>query len=187
MKKILILVSLMIIAGCVPSYELLKSGDTKMWNAYTVSTPENINEMKLDGLVSWTKYGPLLEQIRFLKPIGEGDKIPFIYSSENESKVPTYRSGMTPEEVVELYRSSNTLGGTIVTAISELEPVNLGGGQGYTFVASLSSPKGKDYKSKVYFTEHEQKLYMIEFGAHATHYFEHRQDFVQDVVTSIKF
>ncbi len=177
----------LMLAGCIPSYTLLKSGDTQMWNAYTVSTQENINEMKLDGMVSWTQYGPLLEHIRFLKPLQDGEKLPFENLKDKGNKIPVYRVGMTPEEVVELYRSSASNVGSVVTAVSELEPINLGGSAGYKFEINISSVKGKDFKAKVFFTERENKLYVIEFGARATHYYDHRQQFVQNVINSVKF
>ena len=187
MKKLFAILSVFLITGCINNYQLLKSGDTKLWGSYTVSTPENINQMKLDGLVSWSQYGPLLEQIRFIKPLSEGEKIPLIYPADNESKVPFYRSSMTPEEVVELYRSSVALGGSLVTAVSELDPIKLGSEQGYKFEVNMSSAQGKDYRAKVFFTTKDDKLYLIEFGAHATHYYESRQAFLQNVITSIKF
>lgn len=187
MKKLFALMSVVLVTGCIQSYQLLKSGDTKMWNSYTVATSENINELKTNNFVSWSQYGPLLEQIRFFKPIADGDKIPFTYKNENAAKVPSFRTGMTPEEVVEIYRSSVTLGGSILTAVSDLEPVTVGNAQGYAFEAKLSSPKGKDFKGKVIFSERAGKLYLIELGAHATHYYDSRLGFFDGVITSIKF
>ncbi|WP_169569902.1 hypothetical protein [Sneathiella limimaris] len=187
MRKLLVLFSLLLVTACIPSYKLLKTGNRVMWDSYTVATAENINEMQSEKAISWTQYGPILENIQFIKPLKEGDKIPGDYKDDVASKVPAYRTGMTPEEVVELYRSSVSLNGKVVTEISELTPRDIGGLAGYSFEAFVSTPKGKDLRVKIYFVEKDSKLYLIEFGARAVHYYQARLQTAEQVVNSLTF
>lgn len=187
MKKLVVLISALVLSACVGNYELLKTGDKKMWGSYTVASSEDINELKTDELISWTQYGPLLEQIRFFKPVADGKLLPYTMTDDQKKKSPKYRSGMTPEEFVEVYRSTNMVAGTVITNISELQIMNAGGVDGYSFEVNASSRQGKDYKALVYFTEQNGKLYMIEYGAHATHYYSARKPFAKDVLASLKF
>lgn len=187
MKKILVLALVLLTTGCLQSAKLLKVGDSKMWDSYTVATSEDINETKSGNLVSWTQYGPILELVQFWKPVEDGKKLPFTFTSASEGKAPVFKSAMSPDEVVEIYRSSIVLVGHAVTKVTPLEPVNYGSKQGYRFDLHSSDANGVDYRSRSVFTLDSGKLYLITLTANATHYFEKRTPFFDSAVASIQF
>jgi hypothetical protein len=187
MKKIAGLVLLMLVAGCVPSFQLLKSGDTKMWKSYSVAVSEDINELKSEEMVVWTQYGPILEAIRFRKPVDNNGVISFPYSPGQQDNAAKFRSNMSAEEIVELYRSGLTITGLIVTETSDLTPVKFGTKQGYQFDINVSTSDGADYKARVLFTVDNDKLYIIDLTAQALHYFDYRAPFFQQTTASLQF
>jgi len=186
MKKILVLAVALLMTGCQTT-KLLKVGDSKMWDSYTVATSEDINVMKMGSYVTWTQYGRILVLVQFWRPVEDGRSLPFIYPFGKDEKAPKFKSSMSPDEVVEIYRSGITLTGKVVTKVSELAPVNFGTKQGYRFDLNSSSPKGVDFRSQIVFTLEGGKLYMVDFTANATHYFELRSPFFETAVASIQF
>ena len=187
MKKILVFALVLLITGCLQSAKLLKVGDSKMWDSYTVTTTEDINETKSNYSVAWTQYGPILELVNFWKPVTDGKTLPFIFPGDNQEKAPKFKTGMLPDEVVEIYRSSITLTGNVVTKVTSLEPVNYGSKQGYRFDLNSSNSKGVDFRSRTVFTLDDGKLYLVTLTANATHYFELRTHFFDNAVASIQF
>lgn len=187
MKKILALMALCTIVGCAPSFTLKEAGKAKIWNSYTVAVVEDVNELKTDNSILWTKDGPILETIEFWKPLSPGDQLPLNFRPGSEEKVPEFREDMTPEEVVEFIRSSFSSTPLIPTNIDGLRPMDFGTKTGYLVDLELSSQKGDDFKSQILFTNSDGKLYALYLNGRATHYFEARKPVFDEIVSSIQF
>jgi len=187
MRKFVALAIMLALAGCAQSFQLQKAGRSSMWKSYSVATSEDINELVSEQAVAWSQYGPILEIVNFWKPVKEGAVLPFTYRAGNAAKAPKYRSGMSPEEIIEIYRTSVGLTGRVITATSRLQPIQIGAQQGYQFDMESSSPDGMDFKSRILFAVVVDELYLIDLTANATHYFTSRLPAFDMMVSTIEF
>ncbi len=185
MKKLLLLGVVLFLAGCVTSYDLKKTGDAKLWSAYSVSNQETLNETKSEKVIVWTKYGPILEAIQFWKPVEDGQLLP-LNSSVESDKRQRYQSDMTISEIVEIYREDLTGTGKIVISMTEPETVSFGGKEAYRVQSILSDKNGYDFKNELILSVIDDKLYMIELTSAAVHYFDERKKTFDKVIQSIK-
>tara|TARA_R110000772_G_scaffold220969_2_gene331382 strand:- start:25 stop:600 length:576 start_codon:yes stop_codon:yes gene_type:complete len=186
MRLLIILLSTFLIASCAPMFQLKQTGQSSMWNSYSVATSENINELKNDKSVMWTQDGPILERVEFWVPVSDGEKLPLIFSSGNETRAGTFRSDMTPEEVVELVRNGFFLTTLTPTFIGNLQPASFGEAQGYLIDVNLSAKDGSDFQGNLLFATVDGKLMTVLFIAQETHYYETRRPYFDKVVNSIK-
>ncbi len=187
MKKIVLLITLLAVSGCIPSFQLKGKGEARMWDSYSVAVTEDVNELKTGTSILWTQDGPILEAIEFWKPLADGDSLPLNYTPSNADKAPAYRADMTPEEVVEMIRGSFALTALTPTKVDHLRPADFGTKQGYRVDLALSSASGDDFLSEVLFASDGKKLYALYFNGRATHYFEARKPVFDQIVSSIQF
>ena len=187
MKKIFTLMAILMIASCMPSFQLKKMGNTKIWDSYTVAVEEDINELKTEKSILWTQNGPILEMIEFWKPLSSGDTLPINFSPKNGKKAPTYRADMTPEEIAELIRASFSLSPLVLTSMGDLKPQKFGSKPGYRVNLNLSSQKGDDFRSEILFSSIENRLYAIYLSGRSTHYFQARKPVFDRIIASIQF
>lgn len=186
MRHFIILLLTLTIASCAPTFQLKQTGQSSMWNSYSVVTSEYINELKTDKSVMWTQDGPILERVEFWAPISDGEKLPFVFIGGNEERAETFRSDMTPEEIVELVRNGFSLTPSTPTFIGNLQPASFGDRQGYLIDLNLSSKDGSDYKGNLLFATINGKLMAVFFAARETHYYKARRPYFDSVVQSIR-
>jgi|TARA_R110002072_G_scaffold93707_2_gene207638 hypothetical protein len=186
MRVFIILLFSLVVASCVPTFQLKKTDQaTTMWNSYSVTTSENINELKSENSVFWTQDGPILERIEFWEPVSDGETLPLAYMSGNEAQADRFRADMTPEEVVELLRNGFSLMPLTPTFFGNLQPMPFGDKPGYLMDVDLSAKDGSDFKGNILFTTHQDRLMVIYFTARETHYYETRRPYFDAVVQSI--
>ncbi len=186
MRFFIIMMSALLVASCAPTFQLKQTGQSSMWNSYSVATSEDINELKNDKAVMWTQDGPILERVEFWAPVSDGEKLPLIFNPGNEERAGTFRSDMTPEEVVELVRNGFSLTASTPTFIGNLQPMSFGGAPGYLIDVNLSAKDGSDFMGNLLFATVGGKLMTVFFVARETHYYETRRPYFDGVVNSIK-
>lgn len=188
MKFIQMLAIALLLSACIPSFKLLKTGDAKMWDSYTVSTPEDINELRSDKAVLWTQDGNILESIEFWKPVVSGDKLPVaFFPVSNKDKAGSFRADMTPEEIVEVISDSLSLTQFSLSNISNLRPAQFGTKSGYLTDVRLALTDGSNFRGHVLFTVFDDKLWIIYYMTRRTHYYDARKPVFDSVIRSIQF
>ncbi len=177
----------LLLASC-QTYEVPKAGSTKLWSAYQVSVPENINQLKDTNVVLWTQDGPLLDSIEFFAPIADGKKLPIVYKpANNKEKAGRFRADMTPEEVVEFLGDSLSLSGLPSNKFTGLRPATFGSKAAYIVDLSSSNAEGANYDGHVLFVVEDAKLWIVFFRAFKTHYYSSRKPVFDEVIKSIQF
>jgi len=93
----------------------------------------------------WTQEGASLDQLRFWAgvPAGQGlIKPPPAGLGQKEQRVPTFASGMSPDELVNLFEHVYSADGSLVK-VTKVEPANFAGERGVRFELAITR-KGND-------------------------------------------
>jgi hypothetical protein len=126
-KRILVLVALIALGGCVPTYTLVGPGQTEIakkamtvrptaaWNRI----PKGASDIAWEE--SWTRNGPLLDTIAFVGGLPDGDTL-VRQQKKSDQQVPTFRADMSPQDLVSMIESSYRVGGASIFEIEKIEP-----------------------------------------------------------------
>ena len=105
------------ITGCA-HYSLVLPERRSIGELYSVETRTSWNRAEEGGIEAWTVDGPILQCLRFVT-LKDGDAL--FPSAKEDTKLPRFRSHMTPSEVLEFFTASlmSTGGGIDTHQISK--------------------------------------------------------------------
>lgn len=189
MKRLTILFALLALVGGCAQWTLVEPERVAVGDLYTVQPESRWNRLLIGHTEVWTLDGGLLQEVRFLKGLEEGDKfVPSNFAqSKKFEKLPTYREGMTPIEIAEFVVASLSQTGMAKVETTNLSPAKIGGRDGFRFDLTYSLEKGLEKKGFAYGFVQEKKLYLILFTAARLHFFDRDSEKAEKLVRSIQF
>lgn len=206
-RNVLVLALALAVTSCA-YYTLVKPERRAVGNLYTVETQIAWSKATEGRIESWTVDGPLLESVRFLNGLKDGDSL--LKTTTKETKLPRFRSHMTPSEVMEFFVASvKSIGGGLEAAhlaagrvssaavqrasinaatvkATNLRPTSFGTLPGFRFDLSFLSKEGLEREGMVVGTIHEGQLYLIIYTGTREYYYSKYREEVERIVSSIE-
>jgi len=177
-RLLLIIACAFALAGCVPTYTLVKpervpvaKGAMKVqpsiaWNR----SPRTVYDIAKEE--NWTQNGPLLDTITFMGALNDGEAIAR-QRTKDERQVPVFRNNMTPQDLVSMIESYYRIraGATIFETVN-VAPTRFLGQQAIEFDFNYVGGDEVKRRGRSLLAIIDSKLYFISLEAAATHYFE---------------
>ena len=165
------------LAGCVPSYSLVKPAPTKVaagtlqvqprnaWNR-APRLPANIAREE-----SWTQNGLILDSIGFIGGVEDGAAI-VKQQKKDAQKVPVFRTTMGPQDLVSMIESYYRIRGVSVFQTLSIKPVKFVGEGGVQFDYEFIAADEIKRRGRAVMAISQSKLYVMNLNAAAVHYFD---------------
>jgi len=193
MKKLLAIAAVAALAGCAP-YVLVEPKRTSVDGAFTVDpqitwsriNPQAPVNQNLGPAQIWTADGRAIDEVALYPGIGDGQAL--AKSANPEDKLPVFRKGMTPSEVMELFEA--TIVRTRRTTLAEtrnLRPAKFGNVDGFRFEMTYTPRDEVAREAIVTGTIQGDKLYLIGYIATRIYYFEKYEPIVEKMINSVEF
>ncbi len=138
MKKLIVTLSLLVLAGCVAMAKV-ETGDKKIGDRLVVTLDSAWNQVNLLGPAqTWTMEGLPVDQLLLYSGLKDGEAIHAerVGGTGAQKKSFKFRSSMQPDEITALFEGMLTRDGSRFK-LSKLEPVTFGGNKGFRFEYSL--------------------------------------------------
>jgi hypothetical protein len=176
MKLALSLFGLLLLAGCMPAYHLVKPEAIAVGDGSMSVTPANawneapgLAEQKWED--SWTLNGPLLDSVAFVTGLPEGKAL-VKQRRKADAQVTPFRADMTPNDLVSMIESSYRVQGVAVFNVEGVDPTPFLGGNGLKLRFSYSPTDGIGRRGSCVMRVVGNKLYLIKYEAVRSHYYE---------------
>jgi hypothetical protein len=133
----------------------------------------------------WTAEGLPLDQLHFYSGLAPGQ--PLALAGQRAAlQVPTFREGLQPHEVVELYETVATLDGSTFQR-EKLSPAHFAGGEGFRFEFTLiRSTDQVTLRGAGFGAVRGGKLYLVVYLAPRLHFFDQHIHEVETMVASAR-
>lgn len=205
--KFMILLLVLVVSGCA-YYTLVNPARQPIGELYSVKTEIPWSKSVDRHIEVWTVDGPLLEALRFVNGIGDGESL--LKAEKKETKVPRFRAHMTPSDVLEFFVASIKAisGGVEAEAIAmgvvtpaairtaslnagtveatDLRPAKFGSLSGFRFDFRFLSSEGLEREGMVLGTIHKEKLYLIVYTGARQYYYSTYKEEVERIFHSIE-
>lgn len=208
MKRIIFTLSLFfLVTGCAAYYTLVNPERHSIGSLYTVETQIAWSKATEGHIESWTVDGPILQAVRFVNGLNDGDPLLKIKSKYAQVS-PRFRAHMTPSDVLEFFVASvKFIGGghelyyiAIGRAVGlrtfginadtveafNLRPTNFGTIPGFRFDLRFLSKAGLEREGMVVGAILNKQLYLIVYTGAREYYYPKYKEEVEYIVSSIK-
>ena len=169
------------LAGCT-SYTLAKA-ERQTVGLYSVQPHAAWNKMREGGVEMWTMDGPALQAVRFYDPLKPGQTL--IPSAKNQERMPQWRAGMTPDDIMEFIAQSYVVAGANGVETANLAPAKLGSMPGLRFDFQYITLDGIRMKAFVVAAPVKDDLAVVVYSGHEEHYFAHSKPAAEALISSL--
>lgn len=184
LRFLTILLSFLLIAGC-QTFQKTEAVRTDIGEIYSIEPQIAWRRADREGIEIWTIDGPMLQQIRFLKSIGDGDPI-LLSNRKVAEKKPRFSSKMSANEIMEIVVASLDNGKRGQIKATNLRPMKFGSVQGFRFDLTWVSAKGLPYSAIVAAGGIAGSLELIFYTGDSLHHFAKFEDTVEKILKSIQ-
>ncbi len=181
--RLAVLVAAAVLIAACAQYSLVKPQTVSIGGAYTVEPQISWNKATKGKAEIWTVDGPLLQELRFIKGLEDGDKL---FRLEGKKKMPTFDSDMTPLEIKELFEGSLARAEVGQVQTMNLRPVKFGTAGGFRFEFTYVTKDGLEIEGFVVGTVKDKKLYLIMYTGTRLYYYRKHKDDAERLVKSIR-
>jgi hypothetical protein len=179
MRKVLAVVALgVLFAGCVPTYTLVKPEPVKVAaGKLMVRPPVAWNRVphlafQIPQQETWTQNGVMLDSIDFIAALPDGKAITK-QRPKDARKVPVFRAGMTPQDLVSMVESYYRIkAGANVFETTGVKPVKFVGSDAVQFDFSYAGADEVKRRGRCVLAVNANKLYLMTLDGAAVHYFD---------------
>lgn len=167
------------------------AGPYKVAADYTVDLSRQWSDMSRMAAIGQKKLrllsidGPLLDRLYLLDGLSPGEYM--VKPAAKDKPTPTYRSGMSPTELVEFVADSTSALDYQRVQASNLRPVSVSGSDGVRFDLTAQTPEGLDIAGTAMVVERAGKLYVNLYLAPKEHYYGAYLPEVEKVFGSARF
>lgn len=175
MKTLLVAIAALLLAACVPTYQLVKPGLRGVGDGGLSVTPVSawntlpgIPEQAWDEI--WTRNGPLLETVTFVSGLPEGKAL-VKQRRKADAQVTMFRADMTPDDLVSMVEGAYRVGGITVFAVDSVEPAAFLGGTGLRMRYHYAPGDGIGKLGSCVLRVIDKKLYLMRLDGVSSHYF----------------
>jgi len=168
-------VTLLLLASACTSIGRVPAGPVPLGGGHQVTTSRDWSDIsalmpqRQSNVRVLTLDGPLLNRLYLAQGLAPGQGL--IKRISKEKPAPTFRSDMSPTEVVEFVTDSVVALGYQRVDTSRLRPGTFGGAQALRFELSAQTDSGLDVAGTAQAAVAGGKLYLILFLAPKEHYF----------------
>lgn len=178
MKRLAIVLAAVVLAACTTVAKV--EGDQVVHDRLAVHVPGAWNKINVpfsgEPYDTWTQEGLPLDHLRLWGGVKAGDPLVekpavfFRFAGEKDPRVPTFRSGMSSEKLVNLFEQLYANAGTV--RITKVEPTVFAGEKGVRFEFSLAR-RGDDLQMRGvgWLAVKNEQLYAATFVAPQLHFF----------------
>lgn len=131
----------------------------------------------------WTVDGPLLDQVRFIKALEDGDTLT---PPEGEKKLPPFDHKMTALEIKDFVVTSIAAADNLHLTSEDLRPFKFGTADGFRFEFTTTRKDGLDMAGFVVGAVIKERLHLIIYYGTRLYYFDKHKDEVERLVQSIR-
>lgn len=131
----------------------------------------------------WTVDGPLLQQVRFIKGLKDGDTLT---PAEGDKKLPPFDHKMTALEIKDFVVTSIAVADDLHLASENLRPYKFGSAEGFRFEFTTTRKDGLDMAGFVVGAVIKERLQLIIYYGTRLYYFDKHKDDVERLVRSIQ-
>ena len=172
----------LLIAACV-QYSLVKAEKVAIGDVYTVDAQILWNKKTEGKTEIWTVDGPLLQELRFIKGIEDGEAL---FRGGAGRKFPPFKSKMTAIEIKELFETSLAQIGVARMRTLNLRPESFGEVPGFRFEFTYVLKNGLEKQGFALGAVIGELLHMIIYSGTRLHYYPKHKDDVEALVRSIR-
>ena len=171
-----------ILAGCT-TYSLIEPRRTAIGDFYTVEPQIPWSAAREGRAELWTVDGPLLESLRFMKGLRDGDPL---FEGRDQDKRPRFQKTMTASDIMEFVADSVSMQGGQKLTTHNLRPVQFGNAPGFRFELSFVSQEGLEKEALVVGAVIKDQLHLIMYAGARAHYYPKYKEHVERLIESIK-
>jgi hypothetical protein len=171
-----------LVTACA-QYSLIKPEKVLIGDAYSVDAQIAWNKKTEGKAEIWTIDGPLLQELRFIKGIEDGDAL---FESRASKKLPPFKSKMTAIEIKELFEASLVQADLAQLKTLNLRPNDFGKVAGFRFEFTYTRKNGLEKQGFAIGAVIDEKLHMIIYSGTRLHYYPKHKDDVERLVRSIR-
>ncbi len=174
----------LLFSGC--SYYKLIEGQRVPIAGYTVEPQTTWAARSSGKSETWTIDGVPLQRIRFIKGLADGQTmIEDIPTQMDKEKMPKFKRGMTPFEIMELVVDSVNAGGSKAEG-RDLRPVTFGSAQGFRFDFDYVLPNGLEEQGLAVGAVLKDELHLILYSGVRGYYYSKEKEHVGRMIQSIR-
>jgi hypothetical protein len=193
MRKLLALLLAVLLAACTTISKV--EGEQLVNERLAVKVPAAWNKVQSpwddEPYDTWTQEGLPLDHLRLWGGVRAGQALmakPTVFfrgPGEKDKRVPTFRKGMAPEQIVSLFEELYATSGTVT--LTRVEPGAFAGHQGVRFEFTLVR-RGDDLilKGVGWAAVHGEALYAATFVAPRLSFYERLKPLAEGVVASAR-
>jgi len=186
-KSILIL-SCLLLAAC-QSFTLVEAKKQTIGGTYSVEAQIQWNKMDEQGVELWTVDGPLLQSLRFVSEVKDGDALFTLPrapgSAEQQAQMPTYRDDFSLSETVEFIIASLERYGANQIKASHIRPAKFGSADGIRFEFTFLTEEGLESDGIATAATIDAELFVVIYSGTHEYYFPKYKDQVERLLASI--
>ncbi len=193
MKKTIIATIVALLAACASVVKV--EGDQVVNNRMKVTVAEAWNKVSVPGgkqpFDSWTQEGLSLDHLRLWAAVKSGQSLVELASGSTPAgakarRVPTYRSGMPMDEIVNLFEMVYSADGSVVT-LDKVSPGQFAGENGVHFEFSVARKRdGVQLKGVGWASVRNNELFAASFVAPRLAFYPRLLPKAQSVVTTAR-
>ncbi len=172
----------LLVTACA-EYSLVKPVKVLIGGAYSVDAQIAWNKKTEGKTEIWTVDGPLLQELRFIKGIEDGDAL---FRAGAGKKLPPFKSKMTAIEIKELFEASLVHFGVARLKTLNLRPMSFGKVAGFRFQFTYVLNTGLEKQGFALGAVIAEKLHMIIYTGTRLHYYPKHKDDVERLARSIR-
>lgn len=177
MKKILVLMSILVLTACSTISKV--EGDQVVNQRLAIKVTDAWNKISVPGANQpydvWTQEGVFLDQLRLWAAVRPGDQLvatpPAPPAGQRAARLPTYSAGMRPDQIVSLFETMFSMDGSIVR-MNKVEPAVFAGERGVRFeFAVVRKGDGVELQGVGWASIRRDELYAASFTAPRLHFY----------------
>ncbi|MSP66519.1 MAG: hypothetical protein EXQ96_00155 [Alphaproteobacteria bacterium] len=197
MRRLVLVTTVLLLSACV-NYSLVEAKRLNLAPGFSVQPTLAWNQVRADlvkgSAVVWTTEGQSLDSLLIFpgvahgKALFEDDWEASAEADAKKEKPPTFRSDMSPNEIMELFEASmaRATRSTLASA-SALRPAPFAGVPGFRFDFTLTTPDQLERRGIAAGAVREGKLYLIFFQGSRIYHFGKLKDEAERIIESARF
>lgn len=184
-KRLIAVALLMLAAACTSPVQLIEPPNRVVINkTYSVEPVVPWTSYSTVSDVTWTIDGPGLQSLVFVDGVKDGAPL---FAGRQVKNMPTYRKGMTPIEIKDLFVSTLGRFNYHQVKVRKMRPTTVGGMRGFRFEFSGTTKGGLNKQGFAVGAVRNDMLYLVYYWGTELHYHDkHRRD-AERIVASLKF
>ena len=182
-RLVIIFAVLLSLTGC-STITLVENKQQTVAAILLVEPQLNWNRL-MDGPVEvWTVDGTLLQALRFVAGVADGESI--FPKRNSEQQLPVFRHDMVATEIQELVVDTVAALGAGDLSVSDLKPAAVGVESGFQFEMKFLSLDGLEQDGLVLGLVHSQKLHLIIYSGERSYYYPKYLPQVEQMLRTIR-